>query len=86
MERIERYFDKKFGRITLNLANFWAVLGGLYLGTAICMIIKYTRSGDQIGAGLGYCNAFASASQVFMGTQAVRAVVRRLIAQSRDTQ
>jgi len=86
MERIDRHFDKIGRKKSLNFAIFWAAFGGLYLGTAICGIIKYTKSGDYFGADLGYINAVIGSLQIFIGIQMIRAVVRRLVAEARSTQ
>jgi hypothetical protein len=75
---------ERFRRPRLSLAVFWAVLGGIYLGIAICMIIKYAKSGDRLGEGLGFVNAFTALSLTFLGTQSIRAVFHRLVAQSRS--
>ena len=53
-----------------------AVSGYFTLG--IAMIVKYARSGDDVGLYLGASNCAIGILGIFFGTQMVHAVVRRL--------
>jgi len=83
MRMMSASFTQRFGKTGLGVAIFWAVMAGIYLGIGLCQIIKYAKSGDGVGEVLGIANSGLALSQIMLGTQTIRAVVARLISESR---
>ena len=85
MKNLHPYFDRRFGRASLNraLVLLVACSGDFTLG--IVGMIKYAKIGDDVGFSVGVANTALGISGIFFGSQMIHAVVRRLIAEARNT-
>jgi hypothetical protein len=85
MGRINSHFDKVSRKQTVSSAILWIALWSICIGLGVGMILKYTRNDDHGGLFLGIIFTALSLFNALTGAHVAHAVIRRLVAEARNT-
>jgi len=83
MKSIAAYFDIRCRKQSLNKAIFLLFAFSWCLAISYWMIVKYSSNGDRGGFYLGIAFAIICTLGLFVSSQSIHAIVRRMVAEAR---